>query len=393
MSDRKQLPFKIKLLLALIAGAMLPFAFAPYEWRLLAFISPAVLFVLLHGENSKAGSWIAWVYGIGYFGLGVSWVYNSIHLFGAAIAPLAILITAGFVLVMTVFTALLGRAYCHLNKAQVPLYSALLFASVWTLLELLRGWVFGGFPWLLLGYSQLDTWLSGFAPVFGVYGLSWMVAAISAMLANFIIHAPSRDRIAASVISVLLLLGGYVLQQQQWAQDKADAVKIRMVQGNVKQELKFKRNRLVDTLQLYADLSLRSLPHDTDIVIWPETAIPTSFARVEPAMRKFVEQTEARGLEILSGGFYRDEENRPYNAFKQLGNEQQMYKKHHLVPFGEFFPLRSYITFITKYMDVPMSDLSAGELKQQPMLIKGERLGISICFEDVFGEEMRFSLP
>ena len=136
-------------IIAFLAGVLLPFSFAPTEWWLIAPLSLAVFYSLLQARTPRQGLLIGWLFGLGYFGLGVSWVYHSVHLFGAAIAPLAAFITLLFVLVMTVFPTLVGWLFIHLRRARNPLLNTLLFASLWVLAELARGKIMGGFPWIL----------------------------------------------------------------------------------------------------------------------------------------------------------------------------------------------------------------------------------------------------
>ena len=195
-------------LAALGAGLLLPFAFSPFEWWPLAPLSLVVLYALLQRATPRRALLLGWLFGVGCFGIGVSWVYHSLHLFGAAIAPLAAALTALFVLVMTVFPALVAWLWARLreraeerdaNRSDLAprdgaprgtdrrvAWHAVLgpcsFAALWTLAELARGKIMGGFPWILVGYSQTSGPLGALAPLVGVYAIGFVLVAASCLL-------------------------------------------------------------------------------------------------------------------------------------------------------------------------------------------------------------------
>ena len=382
----------LRAVFALAAGIALPFAFAPFAFWPIAFLSPAVFFLLCLSLSPRRALLIGGLYGLGYFGFGVYWIYYSVHLFGGAIVILSVLITLLFVTGMALFPMFGAWLFARLNRTRVPLFSAVLFASIWSSLELLRGWLFGGFPWLLVGYTQIDTVFSGYAPVIGVYGIGWIVVFCAASLASIIKTKQRIERVFAAFLLVGFSGLAAYINPFEWSEPKQTELEMRLVQGNIKQEMKFSRERLESSLRTYAELT-RSSPAGTQVVVWPETAIPTYFSRVDEVLEPFVSEMEQRGTDVLSGGFYLDSEDRSYNSFRQLGGEQALYSKRHLVPFGEFMPMRFLLDYVSRFIVIPMSDLSAASGPVEPLAIQGEELGISICYEDVFGEEMRASLP
>lgn len=371
----------------------MPFAFAPYGLWPLAFLSTAVLYALVEDAEPGTALRLGWFFGLGYFGLGVYWVFYSIHLFGSAVAPLAATLTAAFVLVMSLFPLAICWLFARLHPGRQPaLVRVVVFATLWLGSELLRDWLFGGFPWLALGYSQIDSVFAGYAPVLGVYGISLLVVLIAGFLV-ILLNPPSRPQRVGAALGLALLAGvAAALVPIEWTQPKTDPLQVRLVQGNIQQEMKFSRERLETSLVTYMDLS-RTAPAETELIVWPETAIPTYFQRVEEVLEPFAEEMLSRGTEVLSGGFYRDEQNRAYNSYRQLGGEKALYRKRHLVPFGEFMPFRFVLDYVAHFIVIPMSDLSPGPTPVEPMIVHGEALGISICYEDVFGGEMRELLP
>ncbi len=383
--------------LLLFAGALMVLTFAPYSWHWsLVFILMLFLYQSIQTLTPKQGFWAGWFFGFGYFGLCVNWVYNSIHMFGSATAPLAGAVTLLFILVMTLFPALTVWSYLRLkHKVSWP-WHALLFASLWALLELARGKIMGGFPWALLGYSQTTEWFGALAPYVGVYGIGFLIVLLPNLFIDSIRqqHTSGQRSIATVVVLVACVgiwFGTHKLDTVELSEANGNSLNIRLVQANIPQELKFSVERLNSSLEQYTRLSVEALP-PTDIIIWPETAIPTYFSRIETVIEPFAERLHRQGTEVLAGGFYADDEF-AYNAVRQLAGDKALYKKRHLVPFGEYMPFRFVLGWLKSFVEIPMSDLGKGEGPNLPIVLKGEPLGLSICYEDVFGEEMRELIP
>jgi len=398
ITPARSLPKLVVYLLLLCAGALMVFSFAPYSvhW-LLAFVLLLLLYQSIQSLTPKQGFFAGWCFGLGYFGLSVSWVYNSIYMFGSATAPLAAAVTLLFVLVMTVFPATTAWLYLHLKDRLAWGWHAWLFASLWVLGELARGKIMGGFPWALVGYSQTTEWFGALAPWVGVYGIGFLMVLLSGLLID-VLYRLGRGSASARIAVVpllLILVGAYYglnsLNAVEITQAKNTKLNVRLVQANIPQELKFSEERLRSSLDQYTSLSVQDLPL-TDLIIWPETAIPTYFQNVEDAIAPFASELKAKGVDVLAGGFYHDGE-LSYNSLRQLAGEKALYKKRHLVPFGEYMPFRFLLGWLKTYIEIPMSDLGRGVGPNTPMVFKGEPLGLSICYEDVFGEEMRELIP
>jgi len=266
--------------------------------------------------------------------------------------------------------------------------------------ELLRGKIMGGFPWILAGYSQTSAPLGDLAPLIGVYGISFVLVLLSAMSALLISlwlrNSSVVDRLRASLAPVLImiacLLAAAVTGRTSFSEPASAPFAVRLVQANIPQEMKFSQERLQNSLQSYAELTRQAGLDQINLVVWPETAIPTYFDRVENALDGYAQDLDARGIDVLSGGFFRDGD-QVYNSVRQLGGEEQLYQKRHLVPFGEFMPLRFILDHVSQFIDIPMSDLAAGTGPHVPLDIQGVSVGVSICYEDVYGEELRALVP
>ena len=316
--------------LAVCSGLMLPLSFAPTHWWVIAILTLALLYGLIQQSTPRQALWLGWLFGLGYFGIGVHWIYFSLHLFGAAIAPLAAVMTIVFVLVMTVFPALTCWLWARLRQVDKPLRNGLLFASIWVLSELLRGSLMDGFPWILIGYSQTSGPMGDFAPLMGVYGISFLVVFVSVSLFA-VLSGNLRQRVVAVACVGGVVLSAAIASNLSFSAPVGEPVNVRLVQGNIAQEMKFSPDRLKNAIQLYTSMTRQDGLDDIDLVVWPETAIPTYFDRVESAMKPFVASMDARGIDVLTGVFQRDGDD-VYNAVRQLGGERAVYRKRHLVP-------------------------------------------------------------
>ncbi|MGQ7843843.1 apolipoprotein N-acyltransferase [Granulosicoccus sp. 3-233] len=385
------LPRWIAATLAVCSGLLLPLAFAPTHWWPVAIVTLALLYALLQGVSTRQALWLGWLFGLGYFGIGVHWVYFSLHLFGAAIAPMAAALTLAFVLVMTVFPALCCWLWARWRLPDSPVTNAVLFAAMWALSELLRGKVLDGFPWILVGYSQTSGPMGSLAPVMGVYGIGFLVVLLATMLVVLALGS-WRQRAASAVTMIAVALTATLSAGLSFSSPVGEPLAVRMVQANIPQEMKFSPERLRTAISQYTGMTKQPGWQDIDLVVWPETAIPTYFDRVDAGMRPFIQSLDARGIDVLSGGFQRDGD-KVYNAVRQLGGDRALYEKRHLVPFGEYMPLRFVLDFAARFIDIPMSDLSAGSGPHEPLYLQGTAVGVSICYEDVYGEEMRALLP
>ncbi len=377
-------------LLALVAGAALPLAFAPYAWRPLALLCPLLLFLCWQRAAPRRAAWRGGLFGLGYFGVGVHWVYYSVHLFGDAAAPLAGLVAVGFVLLLALFPALVGWLATRLFPAPRRATWWLLAApALWLLVEWSRSWVLTGFPWLSLGYAGLDTPLAGYAPLFGSYAVGALLAASAGAL-GWLLLARGAQRWQAALLLLAIWGGGLVLDGRQWTQPVGEPLEVRLLQGNFSQHQKFAGELLRPALRSYAQMT--EAPPAARLTIWPETAVPTRFGRVAAPLQAVAEDAAARGGEVLAGGFYRQPDGRYHNSLLLLGSEQ-VYHKRHLVPFGEYMPFRALLEFLSRYILIPMSDLVPGEGEPQPLQVAGQRIAASICYEAAFGAEIIRQLP
>ncbi len=389
-------------LIALLAGASLVLAFAPFNFWPTAIIAPAVLLALIYRQAPGRAFRLGWFFGLGQFGLGVSWVYESFTLFGGIVAPAAMGVTALFVGGVALYVAtaawLAVRLARRSNDDAPTAYGiwAMAFLSSWVLVEMLRAWLFGGFPWLNLGISQVDGPLVGWLPIVGEYGLTALLLFLSVMLWLLVVRLRAcvrdwRRWAFPAVCLVIVPIASLPLQAISWTSPSGKPLSVGLAQGNVTQMQKFDPAYFSRTIGIYRDLT-EAMPV-VDLVVWPETAIPRVLDDL-PALRAELEQMAGENdFRLLVGTFSRDAAGRYYNALVGIPGEVGDYRKRHLVPFGEFFPLRGLIEMMPWLFEVPMSDLSPGSADQAPLMVGDLRLGGSICFEADFSRDIRGSLP
>ncbi|MEB2325695.1 MAG: apolipoprotein N-acyltransferase [Pseudomonas sp.] len=377
-------------LLALAAGALTTLALAPFDLWPLALLSIALLYLGLRQLTPKAAAGRGWCYGFGLFASGVSWVYVSIHDFGAASPALAGLLTLGFVAGLALFFALLGWLWARwFRREQAPLADALAFAALWLALDALRGWVLTGFPWLYVGYTQLHGPLAGLAPVGGVWLLSFAIALSAALLVNLPRLLATRGQLAIALpLLAAPWLTGWWLAGHAWTEDKGAPLTVAAVQGNVAQSMKWDPKKLEMQLLLYRDMTFRSRP--ADLIVWPETAVPILKEHAAGYLDMMAGFSQQRDAALITGVPVRqpnaDGEMRYYNGLTAVGAGAGTYLKQKLVPFGEYVPLQEVLRGLIAFFDLPMSDFARGEPGQPLLQAKGLQIAPYICYEVVYPE-------
>jgi len=374
-------------LVALLAGAAMVPAHAPLAWFALALAALAVLVHLWLGASGpRAAAWTGFLFGMGMFLAGVSWVYISLHRFGAMPAPLAAFATFAFCVVLAAYLALAGALLARL-AAPPAVRAALLMPALWTLAEWLRATLFTGFPWLSLGTAAIDTPLAGFAPLGGVYAVSFATAAAAGLLWCV---ALGQARWAAAAAFAVLGAAGVGLRGVEWTAPTGTPLAASLVQGNVPQDLKFDPARYARTLETHARLAEASRAR---LIVLPETAVPRMLDRVDPAYLERLDAAAKRnGGDLLLGAPTRLASGAYYNSVVSFGvSPRQLYHKVHLVPFGEFVP--PGFGWIVRVLSVPMSDFSRGAAVQRPLQVAGQRVAANVCYEDAYGNELIRQLP
>lgn len=368
-------------LVVLLIGSLLPFAFAPYHYYALSFIIPAILFGFCYKASPKKAFFYGLLFGLGFFGVGVSWVYVSIHIYGHASPLIAVIITGLFVAALSLFIACQFFIANSISRYTSTLLTLLLIYPIsWVIFEILRGIIASGFPWLYLGYSQTSSILRGFAPIIGVYGLSLMVAGIAGALVSIVLIPSKRYRIICTLIIAGLFSTGFYLSDRSWTISTSKPITVSLIQGNVQQMLKWDPAHLVQILNDYETLTKQHWK--SQIIVWPEAAIPT-YPETVPDYLNQLDQAAKQHKTTVIIGIPTDDPNTEsaYNSLMALGKGHGVYRKRHLVPFGEYTPMLNLIRYLKRYVDIPMSGFTKGESQQPSITANGISIAPFICYE------------
>lgn len=371
------------------AGLLLTLAFEPFGYWIFSFISLAFIFASWRTLSPRRSALRGFLFGLGYFGSGVSWVFVSVHEFGHASFVISFIVTLVFVSVWASFVGLTGyaagKAFSFLKQPAFFINS-----SLWILIEYVRGaWFLNGFPWLQIAYSQTDSILAGYAPVLGVYGVGFIVAILSECLIS-----PLRSLKQGSKLCLLfaLSMGGVMLNFYKWTYPAGNEIQVSLVQGNIPQDKKWDPSNRDVTLKKYRELTQQNW--QSEIIIWPETAIPAYYSEVKDDFLALLQNEAIQNkTDIILSLPVKEENGQKFNAVMVLGKKAGSYRKNHLLPFGEYLPLQPLSGYIFDQLNLSgLGRLTAGGNQQDLLKAAGFSFLTTICYEDTFGNEQRNGL-
>lgn len=381
--------------LAFFGGLLLPLSFAPYSIWPLGLLALGILTLSLIERSASDYFKISICFGLGMFGAGASWVYVSIHDFGFTGVPLAVVMTTIFVVFLSsVFSLpyLIFRRCIHPNPTWLPAS----LAAVWVLGEWLRSWLFTGFPWLYVGYAHIDTPLAGFAPLGGVFTLSFIASVSASVIVCFIYSLLKAEinRVQSYLqicLIVILWAGGFALSKIEWTEKNIANQSVTTLQPNVSLFKKwdpFYHPEILFELRQSADEY-----QNADIQVWPEAAIPSVYNE----SKIFIDEinTNFANTNIFTGVLFDEDESREvYNSITGLGAAKGIYFKQKLVPFGEYVPFEDQLRGLINFFDLPNSVIRKGPYRPNALTAKtrsGYEYHVSpfICYEVVYPDFVR----
>ena len=390
------LSFKHSFLLALVSGAANLFAFAPFYCWPIQILSLSVLLLLVMQREQDAikhQSVLVWAYGFSWLVTGFGWLVIALARYGELPWLLSIIAIALLAALLALFLPCAFYGACILQRrwnSPASVFLLGIFPAFFVIAEWLRAWVFTGFPWASSGYTHTASWLAGFAPLIGVYGIGWLNALIAGALSLALLDRTTAIKMALFVGGVFF--SGFLLQKIEWTKPQGQPIQVRLLQGNIDQGIKFDANHLRSTLDLYQSLITKE---PADLIATPETALPILSSDLPPNylsdLQFFALQSHSK---LILGVVLHDGDARYSNSVIGLGGANAAsfyrYDKHHLVPFGEFVPYG--FRWFTNLMQIPLGDLTSAGLYQKPMQVKDQYVMPNICYEDVFGEEIAAQL-
>lgn len=371
---------KTRFLVAGLLGALQAFGLAPYSLWPVALVALALWVRLLEGRSVREAALLSYAFGIGFWLHGASWLRVSMIDFGGVSVPLAVGLLVFVALVMALFFALIGAIWAALPWGG---RGWLALPLLWVVAEWLRTWVFTGFPWLHTGYGLIDTPLSGWAPLLGVYGVSF--AAVLTATAG--LHLVQHRRQAPLAIGLLGLvwIGGGLLQPLSWTTvDRDQPITATLVQGNIPQESKWALEWRDKTIERYQRLSEPAWGQD--LLVWPEAAIPAFIHEATDTLVALHERGQATKTTFMTGipqAQWNADRTRIlyFNSLVALGRGDGLYHKQQLVPVGEYIPFEDWLRGTIPFFDLPMSSFTWGARDQGLLTAGRHAVAPFICYE------------
>ena len=381
-------------LLSSLAGALFLLAFAPFDVSILAAVSIGYLFIICLTQPPKIVVQCFFCFGLVLFVSGLYWLYISIHMVSGGPIWLAILLIAILSVFMALYYALAGYlislSYTTFQSQSLTLL--IIAPAIWGLIEWLRGWFLSGFPWFSVGYSQINSYLSNWAPIGGVYMVSWICGICAGLLA--LIYLGNRQQSYKGVGALIaIILVSIFLGMFSWTQSTGEKLTVSLVQGGIQQERKWLPNEFRKTLDLYKS-SLKD-SNSSSIVVWPEVAIPGIGKNLEPYLDDLNEVVKENQIQLLLFGILTSDEasGTIRNSMMAIGSSDVVYHKRHLLPFGEYFPVPDAVRSWLQTMGLPNRDIGRGKDIQGMPKLGNIIIAPSICYEDIFGSELLGYFP
>lgn len=376
--------------LALFAGALYPFAFAPYGWWPLSVISIALLWTSIQGKSPKQSAALGFFFGLSSFGIGISWLHVSMHQYGGTPLWLAVLMTAAFVSFVALFSALQTFLASWLSQSHQRL-SPWVFACVWLLVDICRGYFLTGFPWLYAGYSLIDTPLAQLATLGGIWLLTFSTVLIASLM-GAIFRWQRRHWglwLWQASLAILLMVTAHFSAPSRFVSPAGEPMNVALLQGNIPQDLRWLTTMRHTTREIYADLS-DQVP-DNHVEIWPESALTEFYHHAEEFLDQRAMIAEAKNGTLIVGiptfdklSFWQP--GLIHNSLKVLAGGEGTYHKQKLVPLGEFVPFEQQLRGLIPFFDLEMSSFNHGERDQSNLIAKQVAIAPSICYEIMFPE-------
>ena len=367
----------LNFIIPVLFGLIGIFAFAPFSIKFLIFISYGYLIHLLISNNNGV-FWKVFCWGLGHWGLGMSWIIVSVYYYGETTIAMSSIIYILLIVILTlIFTSplLILKSALSFTKINNNFFSVLFISSIFTISEFSRYFFLNGVPWLIPGNIFLDTISQNIYPIFGVTATSFFIYFICAL---FIVYSNNKISYVSAAILIISLL------PFSPADEIKDGIKVSIVQPASDPFLKYEDNyylKIEDNLNKLID----TVSKDSELVVLPEAELPYSQNSIR--FIDFLKNTEISEKIIL--GVWKYEDAKLYNAiYSPRYNEA--YKKIHLVPFGEYIPFIEGLRGIINFFDLPMSNVSHGsQLQENIRILDNIPISSPICFDIAFPNTVR----
>jgi len=369
-------------------GLFIPLAFSPFSLHWLIFPVFSAYLLLCLKITPRRGFWRGYLFGLGQFCWGLAWLTNSFELYSNIPFFATLVLYVLLLSYLALYPALATFLAIWLSQKRNGLFLFCAFPFTWLLTDWARGIVLSGFPWLSVGHSQTDSWLVGYIPLIGSTGVGYVAILCSGLLV-YLWKKPQRWK-TTTIALISIWVAAIILNQIDWHNPNSKEIKVTALQGNINAGIKWKPEQLQSLRNWYSAQTRQNT--DSQIVVWPETALPSFLHKETDFLNTLRKQVESHGTKVLLGLIVIDFKSQTYtNSAISLGGER--YDKHHLVPIGEYFPFGDFPDWLKQYLFFPVSSIMSGAKTQPPLRIGDALISTSICFEIIFPEEVRKNLP
>ena len=368
------------------AGAILVFAFAPFRIDVISIVSLCGFFYFLNKcKNYKSAFLISFIFGLGFFATSISWVYISIHLFTQSMAAGLAAAVALVILLSFLHTIPFGVFSYALTRKSNNYIKLLVYPALWTLFEIVKAnLLWGGFPWVSLGYSQTESPLIWYASIGGVYFVTYLLAFIAVLITFFVFSKSLKNILISLSIIALLYIGGFTTSKLQPSETSDQTQKVVLVQGDFIRGFKWDNANFVKMQTYYENIAQK---YKDSLIILSENAIP-AYRQYQSDYFDYLEKIANENNNAMLVGSLSNADDKVLNSSIILGKGRGTYNKHHLVPFGEYFPIKFF-----GYVDsAGLSNFDAGRKIQPIMNAFGSPLANFICYEVGYPEQVRDQL-
>ncbi len=371
-------------IVALLGGALFSLSLSPLGFWPLAFASPVALYAATQEGSVRRTIFRFYLYNVGLFGVGISWIFVSINEYGNASVFLSGILVLLFVLAYSLICVPQSAIYARYLRAK-GMFGVSAFSGLWVLQEWFRSWFLTGFPWLFAGYGAMGTPLENIAPIAGVFGVSLVAVFIGTSLYVAVEHRSWRMLTPALALVLASLSAGYLSFTRH-----ERTVSVSLIQGNIDQHVKWYPHNQKPIIDLYRNAS--ETEWGRDLVVWPEAAITLFHEQATDVLEDLDRRASMSGSALVLGIPDRHESGGFQNTVMVVGEGEGQYVKRRLVPFGEYVPLEDYLRGLIGFFDLPMSRNLMGPAEQPPLIAGGNRLSLSICYEVVYPDLVRSSV-
>ncbi len=389
-----------KILWSILSGLLLTASFPPGKLEWLAWFALVPLFKSLENESPSGAFKLGFVTGLAHYLTLIYWIILVLGAYGGLNIIVSFGVLVLLCLYLSIYPGLFSVLFHHFHGSR---FQVLLIASAWVSLEFARAKLLTGFPWCLLGYSQYGhPLLIQVADSVGVYGLSFLILAVNALLYLLFLDGHSQHKkrlfgfellVVASLFIFTIAYGSYRFSEYSVKTGEKRSVRVAVIQGNIDQSIKWNPVYQKKTIDIYLRLSRSIYKYGPDLIVWPETAVPFFFQDPNELTERVIGIPMESGAQLIFGSpAYRREGggvryyNRAYHITPR-GLVTGFYDKVHLVPFGEYVPLKRFLRFVHRL--VPAAGDFASGREGTPLSLPDLPTGLLICYESIFPELSR----